>query len=112
MQRNYGLQKEVDLKRQQLQLAQLQSDNLELQNRYYQTNEYRELEARKSLGLVMPGESVLILPDNSEAAKTADRSTPRQVVVPQEDTTNFEQWLNFLFGGYSHSIQGEETEES
>ena len=43
MQRNYDLQKEVDYRRQQLELAQLQVDNLTLQNQYYQTNEYREL---------------------------------------------------------------------
>tara|TARA_Y100001970_G_scaffold252674_1_gene326685 strand:- start:55 stop:513 length:459 start_codon:yes stop_codon:yes gene_type:complete len=106
MQRNYDLQKEVDYRRQQLELAQLQVDNLTLQNQYYQTNEYRELQARESLGLVMPGESVLILPENSEEAKASDTQETRLVVVPQENVTNLEQWLNFLFGGYSQSITG------
>lgn len=106
MQRNYSLQKEVDYKKRQLQLAELQKDSLELQKRYYETNEYRELAARESLGLVMPGESVLILPDNSEAAKQADAKASRSstAAVPQEQTSNLEQWLNFLFGGYSKSI--------
>ena len=72
MQRNYSLQKEVDQKRRQLQLAELQKDSLELQKRFYQTNEYKELAARESLGLVMPGEKLLILPKNSESAKKAD----------------------------------------
>ncbi len=105
MQRNYGLQKEVDFKRQQLELAQLQKDNLELQNRYYQTNEYKELELRKSLGLVMPGESLLILPDNSEEVLKADAAPQRQVAVATQEASNFEQWLNFLFGGNSQSLQ-------
>lgn len=105
MQRNYSLQKEVDFKRRQLELTQLQKDSLALQNRYYQTDEYRELAARQSLGLVRPGERVLILPANSEAAKAAD--APKQVAAVQQDTSsNFEQWLNFLFGGYSKSIDG------
>jgi len=106
MQRNYGLQKEVDFKRRQLQLAELQKDSLELQQRYYQTNEYKELAARESLGLVMPGEKVLILPENSEAAKKSDtkKSGSSSQVVPQDKTSNMEQWLNFLFGGYSRSI--------
>lgn len=106
MQRNYGLQKEVDYKRRQLQLAELQKDSLELQQRYYQTNEYKELAARESLGLVMPGEKVLILPENSAAAKKSDTKTSgsNTQVVPQDKTSNMEQWLNFLFGGYSRSI--------
>ena len=111
MQRNYGLQKEVDLKKRQLQLAELQKDSLELQKRYYETNEYKELAARESLGLVMPGESVLILPENSLAAKQADakRSGASTVAVAPERASNLEQWLNFLFGGYSKSINGDNS---
>lgn len=105
MQRNYSLQKEVDFKQRQLQLAELQKDSLELQQRYYQTREYQELAARESLGLVMPGESVLILPENSEAAKNADIEKQQVAqATPQDRTSNLEQWLNFLFGGYSRSI--------
>lgn len=114
MQRNYSLQKEVDLKKRQLQLAGLQKDSLELQKRYYETNEYKELAARESLGLVMPGEKVLILPENSQAAKDADakKSTTGTETVSTERTSNMEQWLNFLFGGYSKSINSNsDTEE-
>lgn len=109
MQRNYGLQKEVDYKKRQLQLAELQKDSLELQKRYYQTNEYKELAARESLGLVMPGEKILILPANSAAATAADKKQPSASQAPAQDTTsNLEQWLNFLFGGYSKSINTQE----
>lgn len=110
MQRNFGLQKEVDQKRRELQLAELQRDSLQLQQRYYQTDEFQELAARESLGLVMPGEKILILPDNSEKAIAAD--APAQInSTPRPDTSsNLEQWLNFLFGGYSKSINS--TNES
>ena len=113
MQRNYGLQKEVDYKRRQLQLAELQKDSLELQKRYYQTNEYRELAARESLGLVMPGEKVLILPENTVAAKESDTkaaTTGTAAITSQDTTSNLEQWLNFLFGGYSKSIDSNSDE--
>lgn len=113
MQRNYALQKEVDYKKRQLQLAELQKDSLELQKRYYQTNEYKELAARESLGLVMPGEKVLILPDNSELAMQADKQssgTPAAAVA-QDKTSNLEQWLNFLFGGYSRSINSSDQDK-
>ncbi|MFZ3009525.1 MAG: hypothetical protein WA030_00705 [Candidatus Microsaccharimonas sp.] len=103
MQRNYALQKEVDYKKRQLELTQLQRDNLELQKKYYQTAEYQELAVRESLGLVRPGEKVLILPENSQAVKDADK--PKTVAVTTAaQTSNLEQWVNFLFGGYSKSI--------
>lgn len=112
MQRNYALQKEVDYKGRQLQLVELQKVSLELQKRYYQTNEYKELAARESLGLVMPGEKVLILPDNSQAAIDADKErSPTVAAVPIEKTSNLEQWLNFLFGGYSRSINSNTSDE-
>jgi hypothetical protein len=105
MQRNYNLQKEVDYKKRQLELVELQRDNLDLQKRYYQTEEYQELSVRESLGLVRPGEKVLILPENSETAKNTD--VPQSVVVATVQTTNIQQWINFLFGGYSKSISDE-----
>lgn len=108
MQRNFTLQKEVDQMNRQLQLTELQRDSLELQKRYFQTDEYRELAARESLGLVMPGESVMILPANSQAVVDADAKAETTVVaVQQETSSNIEQWLNFLFGGYSKSIRGD-----
>lgn len=106
MQRNYGLQKEVDYKKRQLELTQLQRDNLGLQKSYYQTSEYQELAVRESLGLVRPGEKVLILPENSQAAKNADVTT-QPVAVTSTQVSNLEQWINFLFGGYSKSIDGD-----
>ena len=106
MQRNYSLQKEVDYKKRQLQLTQLQTDNLTLQKRYYQTGEYQELAIRKSLGLVRPGEKVLILPPNSQAAIDSDKQVATAVAVDQ--TSNLSQWVNFLFGGYSKSINSQD----
>lgn len=110
MQRNYSLQKEVDFKQRQLNLTQLQKDSLNLQKKYYESDEYRELALRDSMGLVMPGEKLLILPPNSEAAKRVDQTTKAtsdQVAGSQAKAGNLEQWLNFLFGGYSKSLNGD-----
>lgn len=104
MQRNYNLQKEVDYQKRELELTQLQRDSLELQKKYYQTAEYQELAAREALGLVRPGEKVLILPENSAKAKAADGSQASQPTTI-EQASNLEQWVNFLFGGYSRSIE-------
>lgn len=106
MQRNYGLQKDIDLKQRQLQLTQLQRDNLSLQKNYYQTTEYQELAVRDILGLVRPGEHALVLPPNSQTAKDED-AAKTTTIATQASTSNLEQWVNFLFGGYSKSISGE-----
>lgn len=104
MQRNYSLQKDVDLKMRQLQLTQLQKDTMALEKNFYQTAEYQELAIRSSLGLVRPGEKALVLPANSQAAKNEDavRTTAQTSATLQP--SNLEQWVNFLFGGYSKSI--------
>ncbi len=106
MERNYSLQKEVDDKQRQLLVAQLDTEKAQLQQRYYQTNEYQELAVRQRLGLVTPGEKVLILPANSAAAVAADTTTPatQSTTVDVAPIGNFQQWMNFLFGGNSKSI--------
>jgi len=106
MQRNYSLQKELDDKSRQLIVAQLDTENAKLEQRYYQTDEYKELAVRERLGLVTPGESVLILPPNSEAAKNADKAVMMTSSTQTVPVSNFGQWMNFLFGGNSKSISG------
>jgi len=104
MQRNYALQKEIDYKQQQLQLTQLQTDTLQLQSRYYKTAEYQELAVRQDLGLGLPGESVLILPPNTQAAKDADKATAANLAPAPAPPNNLNQWTNFLFGANSKAI--------
>jgi len=105
--RNFRLQKEVDYKNQLLLVTQLETDNLALQKRYYQTAEYQELAARESLALALPGERQLILPPNTQAAIDANKIEVASRPDPSQ-ASNIEQWINFLFGGYSRSIQGDE----
>lgn len=104
MERNYSLQKEVDYKKRELQLAQLQTSSLRFEKRYYQTREYQELAVREHLGLALPGESVLILPPNSDAAKAADQTGQAGSVPAQAPDSNFRQWVTFLFGGNSKNV--------
>jgi hypothetical protein len=104
MERNYALQKEVDYKRRELQLARLQTETLRFEQNYYESDEYKELAIRERLGLVNPGEKVLILPPNTE---TSDDSVGKSTQpIPQRvSQSNFQQWANFLFGGRSGKLQ-------
>ncbi len=104
MQRNFSLQKELDDKSRQLIVAQLDTDNAKLEQRYYKTDEYKELAVRQRLGLVTPGESLLVLPPNSEAVKNADKLVLLKTSSPVVRISNFGQWMNFLFGGNSKRI--------
>ncbi|MGB3945734.1 MAG: septum formation initiator family protein, partial [Candidatus Saccharimonadales bacterium] len=65
MERNYELQKEIDLKRRELRLSELETQKLQFERNYYKSDEYKELAVREKLGLVKPGEKVLILAPNS-----------------------------------------------
>ena len=104
MQRNYGLQKEIDNKQRQLELLKLEAATLKYQQNYYKSDEYKELAVRERLGLVFPGEKVLILPENSAEAINADKSLDNKIVASPVRSSNFEQWVNFLFGGAYRSL--------
>ena len=105
MQRNYGLQKELDKKYQQQQLIDLEVQNLTFKRNYFQSDEYKELAARQNLGLVMPGENVLILPPNSEEVKQSDLKEKSDVLrAPISTPSNFDQWMDFLFEANKQSL--------
>ncbi len=100
MQRNYTLQRNLDAKERALTLMELEVDTLEYEKRYYASAEYQELSAREHLGLANKGEKVLILPENTPAAKQFGQSTA-PVATPHAKPSNFEQWMDFLLGNNS-----------
>ena len=106
MERNYALQREVDFKHRELRLAELETATLKFEQNYYKSDEYKELAVRERMGLVNPGEKVLILPPNSAAASASDAGA-EAVATPQRiEQINLQQWANFLFGGASGKLQG------
>jgi len=108
VQRNYTLQREVDDKRREQQLTELQTEMLAYEQRYYKSREYQALEAKRRLGLAEPGEKVLVLPPNTAKARAADKdSTSSDIVLPQATSTPspFQQWMDFLFGGNRQGLQ-------
>lgn len=96
MQRNYNLQQSIDRKEQELILTELETKTQEFENKYYQTDEYKELAVRESLGYGLPGEKVIILPPNSpEVVNNTERD---DISHSSEPLSNFQQWMIFLFG--------------
>ena len=91
MQKNYELQRSIDNKRQQVEIEKLQVALLEYESKYYQ-----ELTVRQRTGKGLPGEKQLITP-STDSAISAQNPAPRQT----RTDSNFQQWMNFLFGGNS-----------
>lgn len=100
MQRNYTLQQNLNRKNQELQLAQLETRSLELEQQYFKTGEYQELAVRARLGKGLPDEKVLILPKQDENTLLTPTTT-RQPTGRPDQPSNFEQWMDFLFGRHS-----------
>jgi len=90
---NYDLSRQIDRARQETALAADQRDALRYSIQYYQTDSFRDREARAKLGLQLPGENVVVLPPSSSA-----QTAPAPVTAAAAPRSNFQQWLDFLTG--------------
>ena len=92
--RNWQL--EQKLKERTLESAKLQIevDTLTLEKQYYNTDEYQEIMARKKQNKMLEGETMVILPNNSQKAKTKYQEVDE---LTNQERSNFEEWLDFLF---------------
>ncbi|HVE80921.1 MAG TPA: septum formation initiator family protein [Candidatus Dormibacteraeota bacterium] len=89
--RNYELQEQLNFLKQEISTLEAEKDALKYRIQYYQTDSYKEKEARARLGLQQPGESVVILPN-----KPKDQSAEKE--GKKKRNSNIEQWWNFLLG--------------
>lgn len=100
---NYGLQKEISRLEQENAIQKLKNSNLALENDYYETDEYLELEARRNFGLAAPGETVIVVPKSvalkyvGGSTETSDQPASRteESLTPQYQQ-NVTAWLDFL----------------
>ena len=100
MQQNYDLQQTVDRKRQQVEIEKLRVSLLEYEGKYYESNEYLDLAVRQRMGLGSPGEKQIIVASTDDV--TSVQSTTSTSASSKPDS-NFQQWMNFLFGGRRNS---------
>ena len=96
MSRNWELTERLASEKKSLELLSVEVEAAELENEYYQSNEYQELLARKYLDKKMPGENMVIMPENSEVAKNKYQTV---VITDKGDKeySNFEKWMMYLF---------------
>ena len=95
--RNWTLAQELMERQREKVRLELEVETLELENEYYLSAEYQELAARRYQGKQLPGETMVYLPANSDAAKQKHQTVVSNA-VNLEEMSNFEQWIAFLFG--------------
>ncbi|MDQ3094158.1 MAG: septum formation initiator family protein [bacterium] len=104
VQLNYALQKRVATIEQQNDVLQLENETQKLKNGYYNTDEFKELEARRVLGRAAPGESVYIVPEKVAIANLKLPEMPPEeaaeapVIVKSRTQQNMQDWLDFFLG--------------
>ena len=98
MSRNWELSETLTAEKKELELLSLEVETAELENEYYKTDEYQELLARKYLDKKMPGENMVVMPENSENAKNKHRI--EKVERDDVNYSNFEKWMKYLFPSY------------
>jgi cell division protein FtsB len=98
MEQNYNLQRQIDEGRLKNEVQLLANESLRLEQAYYQTDEYLELMARDKLGRALPGERLVNLP-RTDYQQTVNTGV---AVQPDSGASNFEKWIDFLFGQHAN----------
>jgi cell division protein FtsB len=90
---NYEMQREITHLNEEIANLKVEQDQLRYKIQYYQTDSYKEKEARAKLGLQAPGEGVVILPHDDTA-----QAAPASPAEAQPHKSNWQQWMDFLLG--------------
>lgn len=99
IQTNYGLQKQISTLKQRAEIQKLTNKNLELQNDYFNSDQYLELSARQNLGLAAPGEKEIIVPASVALSYTVDLPNGKQPTADDQLPAyqkNFQSWVDFF----------------
>ena len=94
MSRNWQLKQKLQERKIEQARLEIEVEKLKLEQQYYETEEYHELLARSKGNKMADGETMVILPRNSEEAINKHNESNVATVV---EKSNFEQWLDFLF---------------
>ncbi|MCL1929956.1 hypothetical protein FWF93_02375 [Candidatus Saccharibacteria bacterium] len=94
LQKNYELLSRVREGQLTNDILKIKNANLRLQQTYYKTDEFMELQARAKLNKAMPGENLVLL---SKTEHTAANST-EAIDNESNELTNQQKWAQFLLG--------------
>jgi cell division protein FtsB len=100
IQKNHELQQQADQLAQQNDVQALENETQALRNKFYTTDEYLELNARRQFGKAAAGEKLVMI--DKEVAKSyltegATQQTATDSTEPTGWHKNLTAWLNFFF---------------
>ncbi|MBR2641335.1 hypothetical protein IKD49_02685 [Candidatus Saccharibacteria bacterium] len=98
MSRNWELSERLGAEKRQLELLSIENEKSQLENEYFRSEEYQEILARKFLDKQLPGEKMVVLPENSEKAK--NKHVAKEEEIAEKRYSNFEKWMMYLFPNY------------
>ena len=98
MTRNWELSERLATERKNLELLSLEVEAAELENEYLKTSEYQELVSRRNLDKKLPGENMVVMPENSDAAKSKHKKA--QPENSEAESSNLKKWFRFLFPAF------------
>lgn len=102
LQTNFELEKKIVQLKQQETVQTLENQNLELKNKYLQSDHYLELSARRQFGKAAPGERLYLVPRSVALARTIEPPKPASKTVEpgskakSKQRQNLDDWTNFL----------------
>lgn len=103
---NYKTNLKIKEFRRQISSLERQNNNLGNLLIYYQSNIYKELEARKRIGLKKEGEKALVVPENKDKDMEMEKIEEQQVngEKPVQENANYLKWYREIFEnqGLSH----------
>ncbi len=107
LQRNYELEKKISSLKQRNDVAKLENENQKLRNKYYESDEYLELTARRQLGKAKEGEKLYLIPrslaeSSSINVKPIVEDIPEQEIQKNKYQRNIESWVRFFKGESSN----------
>lgn len=84
-------------------ISELENQSVALKNRilYYQTETYKELEARKHLFYQKPDEKLVVLIKSDDSNSSQNTTNTNDQIKPNQatdDLPNWQKWINYIFG--------------
>ena len=92
----YTIEREINQLKEEYANLEKQKVDLEQLVTYFQTDSFQEEEARTKLGLIKPGENVIILPQQNSEDRTASSLTTDESVSLSQ-SSNPQRWWSFFF---------------
>jgi len=93
-------QRDQEIRNLEKEVQSIEKDNQKLSDliAFFQTETFKEKEAREKLGVVKPGEKVLVFPENKEGeGNILENKSPSDNGEETEKIPNYQKWWDLFF---------------